>query len=129
MKAKVIYRQVTGIMLLCLINAILFAQTADDQLIKPVESQTTENPSSLRLYPNPSTGSFTVEYKSAKSGKVHLKVVDMGGKQVFTAKEAVIQGTNTYHLNLNKLASGIYILEVIHHHKEINRTKFVIQKS
>jgi hypothetical protein len=129
MKTKVVLKQVTATMLLCLIYTMLYAQNAAQQSIASTENPTTGKTSELRLYPNPSNGSIIVEYNSVHSGKVHLKVINMGGKQLFSAKEASIHGTNTYRLNLNQLASGIYILELIKHNKEICRTQFVIQKS
>ena len=129
MKTKIPFKQIAITSLLLLIHALLFAQMDTPQSNTSSENGAAGKTSALRLYPNPSTGSFVVEYISVHSGKVHLKVVDMGGKQLFTAKEAAIHGTNTYRLNLSQLASGIYILELIKHHKEIYRTKFVIQKS
>src|SRR4051794_20350848 len=111
MKTIALYKQVVATVLLCLIHSILFAQAADQQSISSPENGTTGNTSVLTLYPNPSTGSCTVDDTSVHGGKVHVKVVDMGGKQLFSAKEAAILGITTSRLNLNHPASGMFILE------------------
>jgi hypothetical protein len=66
----------------------------------------------ISLYPNPSTGKVTVNYRSNKAEQVTLKIYDVAGKQVFSKSDIAVIGTNVYKLNLKNLVSGIYYLEL-----------------
>jgi len=62
------------------------------------------------IYPNPSTGSFTLMNKGDDlSGKVTVAMFDMRGAGIFSA---FYEGERSHQFNLNSLAPGIYFLKV-----------------
>ena len=79
------------------------------------------------VYPNPSSGSLKVNYKSPVTGNTQLKVYDIRGRIVFNKTEVGIKGNNTYHLNLDKLTPGVYILQLTNS-TEQKQKKFIIAK-
>ena len=62
----------------------------------------------LRIFPNPSTGVFTVLLDNSAAGLV--EVFDVLGKKVETVKLSA--GTDTYRVDLSGYAKGIYVVNV-----------------
>jgi hypothetical protein len=63
----------------------------------------------MRVFPNPSKGDIKVRINNY-NGTVNIKVVDINGRQVYTAINEVFNNEKTF--DLSKLTSGIYILEI-----------------
>ena len=66
------------------------------------------NTGGLRVYPNPSSGLFTITFNPSFSQPRHLKVTDMIGNEVYS--EILAKGVNSYSLNLVDLPNGVYFL-------------------
>lgn len=81
----------------------------------------------INVYPSPSKGNLTVEYRSTGTQNVSLKVTDLAGKLLYTATENTVKGNNSFRLNLSNLSSGIYYLQ-INNGKQTLMKKFVIEK-
>ena len=64
----------------------------------------------IKIYPNPSNGTFFVKTKDLK-GKVETSIFDMSGKRVYTSvnNQNTEQTTKEYNVNLPK---GVYIVSV-----------------
>ena len=62
----------------------------------------------LRIFPNPSTGVFTVSLANTADGIV--EVFDASGKKVETLN--LVAGTDTYRMDLSGYAKGIYVVNV-----------------
>lgn len=62
--------------------------------------------SSLRVYPNPNTGSFTIETNTG-STKI-IEMLDVTGKVVLTEKT----DASTIQMNINELANGVYQVRI-----------------
>lgn len=65
-----------------------------------------------RFYPNPTPDILMVEFGSGKSMDVVVTVFDLNGKSVCNELFGVKRGENKLLLNLAKLASGLYIVEI-----------------
>jgi murein DD-endopeptidase MepM/ murein hydrolase activator NlpD len=91
------------------------------------ESVFVNNVSGLTIAPNPSIGNITVGYKSEKAGKVNLTVYDKTGVTVFSKIDYAGAGDNSYRLDLPRLISGVYYLEVNNNGVK-TRDKFIIEK-
>jgi hypothetical protein len=64
---------------------------------------------SVKLYPNPNKGTFTIETESELIMNA-IKVYDISGKQVFSEE---MQKENRIHqLKVNSLETGIYIVQI-----------------
>ena len=66
--------------------------------------------STLSIYPNPSTGNFTLELNA--NDKVTLKILNTIGKTVYQISNMEVKGFYTQALNLNDLAEGVYYLRL-----------------
>lgn len=62
----------------------------------------------LKLYPNPNNGDFTVELKNTNSDKISIEVFDLFGKSVFKGNTT----EESFRLNLPNLSSGLYLVKV-----------------
>lgn len=65
------------------------------------------------VFPNPSTGIFTLTMDLPSSQNMTIRIVDMLGRQLWKRDYGnVASGNFTEDFNLNKAARGIYLLEV-----------------
>ena len=63
------------------------------------------------LYPNPTTGSFTLEQKGEKLyGKVNVDVFGMRGDKVLTSE---MTGEKKHEFTLSQLPAGLYFVKVV----------------
>lgn len=65
---------------------------------------------SIRVFPNPTNGNFTLKIQSDESTKQRMDVYDLNGKVVETVILNLTQGESTHKLDLTKLKKGGYIL-------------------
>lgn len=73
------------------------------------EEDIAEQVAFARIYPNPSIGSFKLEYKLEQSGE--LAVYDINGKLLHN--KALPSGHNVMDVELDELSSGVYIYKII----------------
>ena len=76
----------------------------------------------VSVYPNPSTGVFTIEVAGDVSN-VQLSVLDLNGKTVYT--QATV--TNKTDVDLNTIANGIYTVVLVSN-DTVSATKMIIAK-
>lgn len=79
------------------------------------------------IYPNPSYGNMMVEYNSSSNAQVQLVAYDITGRVIFNQTSSANEGINTYQVNINNIASGLYVFEV-RNGAEVSRMKFSIAK-
>ena len=62
----------------------------------------------INVYPNPATTNFTITFKNNRKKDYVLQIINTEGKTVFSKKYT----QNTVKINRNKLASGIYTIQI-----------------
>ncbi|AFM04504.1 hypothetical protein Fleli_2122 [Bernardetia litoralis DSM 6794] len=72
----------------------------------------TDKRAAISLFPNPSTGSFTLEFKAIQAQKANLTVVDLTGKVILTQSISDLNNGSQQNIELGKVASGVYIVQV-----------------
>ncbi|SFF16498.1 choice-of-anchor I family protein [Thermoflexibacter ruber] len=82
--------------------------SAKPSVILGVEEETTNN--IFQVYPNPSSGVFSLKIEDIKGKEAGIKILDMGGRVVFQ-KNIQINGKLEENLSLD-LAKGMYLLQV-----------------
>ncbi len=65
----------------------------------------------VNVYPNPSTGEFTISWAGKYNGTIDLKVVDIQGRVVFAQKIVKQNGGFIHTIQLDRAAKGVYTLE------------------
>jgi hypothetical protein len=73
--------------------------------------QTNTAAAGLTLFPNPTTGEVTLQFDLPADQEYKLRVLDLSGRLVFSQKGAGKEGENTVSIQLNDLASGIYLFD------------------
>ncbi len=75
----------------------------------------------LRVYPNPSSGKLTVNFKPDSKKKTQLKITDESGKVVYN-EEIKTAPEFTHEIDLGSEAKGIYFVELVQgKNKYVNR--------
>lgn len=94
----------------------------------------TENPAlinhqSLIIFPNPSSGEFTIKYEVKKKTKIQLEIYDMSGSLIQTIIKPQIQHSGIYQVpvSIPGLQEGIYFCQ-LHIGNEIKTERIVIAK-
>ena len=83
---------------------------------------------SFNVFPNPSSGNFSVLFDLSKAGSVQLKITDAIGRTLQTITHADLQpGLHQYPVN-NPLAAGIYFV-VLEREGEVFTKKLVVTKN
>jgi hypothetical protein len=68
-----------------------------------------ENVQTLKLYPNPAETKVSIEVEANASGTIEIEVRDINGRIVRQESRDVRAGVHTIEVELNGLASGVYI--------------------
>jgi len=66
----------------------------------------------ILLYPNPTSGMFTLNYTSSSSGANEIKLYNLVGQIVMTQSVMQSTGVNTVNFDISSLSQGIYMLEL-----------------
>ena len=70
-------------------------------------------PNNPLLYPNPSTGNFTIYLELSYKQSVGIKILNLSGKIAYLNPVKTYEsGKNTIHFNLNDLPTGIYFVQI-----------------
>jgi hypothetical protein len=64
------------------------------------------------VYPNPTSGLFTVAIKNANIEELIISVVDIQGKEVFGSRESNITADYNKQINLEGLSKGMYYIKL-----------------
>lgn len=66
----------------------------------------------MKVYPNPSSGVFVVEFEALRSEPAQIKLLDLNGRVVHVEQTGVTNGLNQIQLNVQNLAAGNYLLQI-----------------
>jgi len=78
----------------------------------------------ISVYPNPSTGIFTLKWDNTTNKNSTLKVMNSVGEVVYL--EILMIGENEKQINISKFSKGIYLLEIETKNRIINK-KLIVQ--
>ncbi|MFN0255209.1 chondroitinase-B domain-containing protein [Pedobacter ureilyticus] len=71
---------------------------------------------SARIYPNPATREFTLEFGYMAANPVKVKMVNVLGKSVL---EQIVSGVSSYQIPVNSLAKGTYFVKFVNAEKKV----------
>lgn len=77
-----------------------------------VEHTLSPDPLDCILYPNPTKGSFTIDYVSKTASQLTVEVTDITGKVVYSQPWYVKAGVNSKHFALPAQAKGMYFTKI-----------------
>lgn len=72
-----------------------------------------ETNGNLTVYPNPSTGNFSIVGSNLKlEGKINIEVINVIGQRIYSKSSTVSNGQLTEFITLGNLSNGIYIVNI-----------------
>jgi hypothetical protein len=79
----------------------------------------------IRLYPNPASQTAMLSFGSAKESDYQIRVINSLGQLVYSTDGRASEGINAIELNLEKLSSGLYIVQLVQTNgiKQVNLIK------
>lgn len=69
-------------------------------------------PIDVVLFPNPGSGSFSIDYNSNKKNDLNIEVYNMIGGKVMQENWPVINGINRHQLDLSHQSKGTYLVKI-----------------
>ena len=78
----------------------------------------------VSMYPNPTQGILHITYFMLQEGTTRIKLLDMSGRILKEIQVNSNKGTNTFQLEVNELAKGMYLLQTIQSGQVISTQKF-----
>ncbi|MBX7241173.1 MAG: PKD domain-containing protein [Bacteroidia bacterium] len=66
----------------------------------------------VKIYPNPNSGTFTLEVSNTNEDKIALSLFDIQGKQIFSESYSVMSGNLKKELNMSNLSEGAYFVRL-----------------
>jgi hypothetical protein len=97
----------------------------NSETVKPNEEKKSEDvmatdASKIKIYPNPTANTWTVEITSEKEELVQIQLSDMNGKKIYSTNKVLNSGYNSFVIDANNLAIANYSLQIIG-----NTTQFI----
>ncbi|MBX7226469.1 MAG: T9SS type A sorting domain-containing protein [Chitinophagales bacterium] len=81
----------------------------------------------LSIYPNPTTGKLTVQFQSSEKADYTFSIVNVIGQVMRSEIKTVSEGVNSFELDVEDFAQGVYIMNFKDHRGESFEGKFVKQ--
>lgn len=107
------------------------ATSAANGAVKYTETKmvkTSSNSTVFSVYPNPTKGVTTINYKAEKSGQVTILVHGVTGQNLLTKTNTVANGVNSITLTeVAEFKNGTYIIELINAAGTITSTRIIKQ--
>ena len=76
--------------------------------------------------PNPAGSEIALSFFAENAEEIGIRMIDMGGKTVFSQKQKVVKGNNVIRLtNLARFSNGTYTMQVQLNNKLLNQ-KFIL---
>jgi hypothetical protein len=80
---------------------------------------------SVEIYPNPSSGIFTIDINSASDSNYQLDVFDLTGRNVYKLEGQCTSGDNQIDLDLTYLNKGIYMISIRKSNETVTKKLFI----
>lgn len=68
--------------------------------------------SGLSIYPNPTSGEFSIQINSLKAGKATINIVTINGQIVEQRDVVLSEGIQSFSFNITGKATGVYLIKV-----------------
>lgn len=102
-------------------KANAYAMVKEAILLSGINETPNQTLNTLSVYPNPSSGSFWVEFETTKAGNTQMVLCDVMGKTVFETLQPSSTGLNKMEITPLNLSPGMYVLKVKVNGVEVNR--------
>ncbi len=83
--------------------------------------------SDLTIYPNPTTGRFTVSLKSDEVRDVEILCTNLLGQSIFSKEYNLSNGELKTELDLSAVGKGLYLVQVRRHGKSVFRKMSIVE--
>ncbi len=102
-------------------KANAYAMVKEAILLSGINETPNQTLNTLSVYPNPSSGSFWVEFETTKAGNTQMVLCDVMGKTMFETLQPSSTGLNKMEISPLNLSPGMYVLKVKVNGVEVNK--------
>ncbi len=82
---------------------------------------------SVTAFPNPASGKVTVNFTAPVADRYMVRLVDLLGKQLYSADVNAVEGLNVKEIDLSGFAKGIYLLNIQTEAGEAQTLRLVVE--
>jgi len=102
-------------------------ETGDDAYIsKRADKYSSLELDNLSFFPNPSSGTFELEFTLPEIGDTDVRILDMNGQELYSRSLSQFSGSFKELIDISEREKGVYILEVLQNKKMMHK-KIVVQ--
>jgi hypothetical protein len=69
-------------------------------------------PTGLRIYPNPSSGNFSVDFEQSRPGDIRIRILSLSGQVVSEKRLSDYSGQVSEQFSLSRESKGIYLINI-----------------
>jgi len=80
----------------------------------------------FNIYPNPANSMVTIAFSTLEEGAYNIRLVDMIGRVVVSEIDNAAQGENSYIMNLDGIAKGVYMI-ILQKGDNISKGKLIVE--
>lgn len=85
-------------------------QQPEDMSVSIQETPTVSG--EIMIYPNPTSGNFTLSYVSNENSETTINLYNLVGQVVLSKTVSQVKGLNTVNFDISSFSQGIYMLEL-----------------
>ena len=99
---------------------------SEDRSLVNIGNSSVQKNSDFKLYPNPTNGSFTLDYHLGDNDSGILSIYDVAGKLI--RNYSLNSSTTTAIVNVSQLEAGVYIYSVLINNAKVKTDRLIIIK-
>ncbi|MBP7272523.1 MAG: T9SS type A sorting domain-containing protein [Saprospiraceae bacterium] len=66
----------------------------------------------ITIQPNPVTDNISYSFISNQTGEATVRILDMSGRTLLQQPKVLLEGNNTFEMDVQSLTKGIYMLQI-----------------
>ncbi len=98
------------------------------RLITLSKSMSSKTIDELVVYPNPTSGKFTIEFYTNVEAVFNLSIQDLAGNIILNEEVNTFPGINSRSVDIQKVAKGIYLISIQNSKGELSTGRIVVDK-
>ncbi|MGB3074669.1 MAG: PQQ-dependent sugar dehydrogenase [Chitinophagales bacterium] len=95
--------------------------------VSPMKTGIASSQDALSLYPNPTSGQFTVNWNALNSSNCTIEIINVMGQKMLEETRLANKGINTWTFSTSTLSTGSYMMVIHTDSEKLLMKKFIVE--